>query len=95
MENPVAEEIKEERYHRFMQLQAEISHNKLQSKIGSVQEVLVDEIESDQVIARSKSDAPEIDGLVFLPPSPQLTVGSFAKVKIVDSDDYDLYGELL
>lgn len=95
LENPVAEEVKEERYHRFMQLQAEISRNKLRSKIGSVQQVLIDAIEPDQVIARSKSDAPEIDGLVFLPPSPELNVGSFAEVKIVDSDDYDLYGELL
>lgn len=92
--DPVPEEIKEERYHRFMQLQAEISRKKLESKIGSTQTVLIDEITTDQIIARSKSDAPEIDGLVYLPPTQGLTVGSFAEVTITDSDDYDLYAEL-
>ncbi|BCA96454.1 ribosomal protein S12 methylthiotransferase RimO [Legionella antarctica] len=91
--SPVPEEIKEERYHLFMQLQAEISRNKLKNKIGSTQTVLVDEITKDQVIARSKSDAPEIDGLVYLPPTPGITVGSFVKVNITNSDDYDLYAE--
>jgi ribosomal protein S12 methylthiotransferase len=92
--SPVPEEIKEDRYHRFMQLQAEISRNKLESKIGSTQTVLVDEITADQIIARSKSDAPEIDGLVYLPPTPEVTVGSFVEVTITDSDDYDLYAEV-
>ncbi|MCL9683947.1 30S ribosomal protein S12 methylthiotransferase RimO [Legionella maioricensis] len=91
--SPVPEEIKEERYHRFMQLQAEISRNKLERKIGSTQTVLVDEITEEQIIARSKSDAPEIDGLVYLPPTPGITVGSFVEVTITDSDDYDLYAE--
>lgn len=93
--SPVPEEIKEERYHRFMQLQADISRNKLENKIGSTQTVLVDEITEDQIIARSKSDAPEIDGLVYLPPTPGITVGSFVEVSITDSDDYDLYAEVL
>lgn len=92
--SPVPEEIKEERYHRFMQLQAEISRNKLESKIGSTQTVLVDAITEDHIIARSKSDAPEIDGLVYLPPTPGITVGSFVEVTITDSDDYDLYAEV-
>ncbi|MFT4059543.1 MAG: 30S ribosomal protein S12 methylthiotransferase RimO [Legionella sp.] len=91
--NPVHEEVKEERYHRFMQLQAEISRNKLESKIGSTQTVLIDEVGPKQIIARSKSDAPEIDGLVILPPNPQIKVGSFAEVRITDSDDYDLFAE--
>ncbi|KTD46476.1 30S ribosomal protein S12 methylthiotransferase RimO [Legionella quateirensis] len=92
--DPVPEEIKEERYHRFMQLQAEISRNKLENKIGSTQTVLIDEITADQIIARSKADAPEIDGLVYLPPTPNLKVGDFVEVTIVDSDDYDLYAEM-
>ncbi len=92
--DPVPEEIKEERYHRFMQLQAEISRAKLRNKIGSIQTVLVDEVTSEQIIARSKSDAPEIDGLVILPPTPGIQVGAFVEVKITDSDDYDLYAEV-
>ena len=93
--SPVPEEIKEERYHRFMQLQAEISRNKLASKIGSNQTVLVDEITDEHIIARSKSDAPEIDGLVYLPLTPGITVGSFVNVTITESDDYDLYAEVI
>lgn len=94
LDNPISEEIKEERYHRFMQVQAEISRNKLKNKIGSTQTVLIDDITKDQIIARSKSDAPEIDGLVYLPKIPGITVGSFAEVVITDSDDYDLYASL-
>ena len=89
--SPVPEEIKEERYHHFMQLQAKISRDKLKYKIGSTQTVLIDEIKDDRVIARSKSDAPEIDGQVFFPQAPGLKIGTFAQVKITDSDDYDLY----
>ncbi|HBC0466033.1 TPA: 30S ribosomal protein S12 methylthiotransferase RimO [Legionella pneumophila] len=95
LDNPVSEDIKEERYHRFMQVQAEISRNKLKNKIGSTQTVLIDEINDDQIIARSKSDAPEIDGLVYLPKISGITVGSFAEVVITDSDDYDLYASLV
>lgn len=91
--SPVPEDIKEERYHRFMQLQADISRDKLAQKIGSTQTVLIDEITKDHIIARSKSDAPEIDGLVYLPPTSPVKVGDFAEVVITDSDDYDLYAE--
>lgn len=93
LSDPVPEEIKEERYHRFMQLQAEISRNKLENKIGSIQTVLIDEVNQEQIIARSQSDAPEIDGLVILPPTPGIKVGSFAEVMITESDEYDLYAE--
>ncbi|TAL59856.1 MAG: 30S ribosomal protein S12 methylthiotransferase RimO [Legionella sp.] len=93
--DPVPEEVKEERYERFMELQAEISHDKLARKVGSTQTVLIDAIEEDRVIARSKGDAPEIDGLVFIAPNPALKVGSFAEVKITASDHYDLYAEML
>lgn len=93
LSDPVSEEIKEERYHRFMQLQAEISRHKLEHKIGNTQTVLIDELAADHIIARSKSDAPEIDGLVILPPTPGVKVGSYEEVIITDSDDYDLYAE--
>ncbi len=89
----VPEEIKEERYHRFMQLQAQISQNRLSKKIDTIQTVLVDEITSEHIIARSPSDAPEIDGLVYLPITPDVNVGDFVTVRITDSDEYDLYAE--
>jgi ribosomal protein S12 methylthiotransferase len=89
--NPLPEEVKEERYHRFMQTQAVISRDKLASKIGSRQMVLIDEINDEQIVARSKSDAPEIDGLVFLPPNEKIKIGERVEVTITDSDDYDLY----
>lgn len=91
--DPVPPEIKEERFHRFMQLQAEISRSKLEAKIGSRQTVLVDEINDEGMIARSKSDAPEIDGLVYLPPKEGVKVGDLVEVSIIDSDDYDLYAD--
>lgn len=93
--SPVPEEIKEDRYHRFMQLQAEISRTKLQSKIGSIQTLLVDAITEDQIIARSKGDAPEIDGLVYLPHTEGVSSGSFIQAAIRDSSDYDLYAEVM
>ncbi len=92
--DPVPEEVKEARYHQFMQVQAEISRKKLQEKIGTQQKILIDSINEDYYIGRSKADAPEIDGLVYLVKESQeipLTIGSFADVTIVDSDDYDLY----
>jgi ribosomal protein S12 methylthiotransferase len=76
-----------------MELQAGISRTKLQNKIGSQQTVLVDEVSDEQIIARSKGDAPEIDGLVYLPSNQDIKTGTFVEVTITDSDDYDLYGE--
>lgn len=91
--NPVSGAIKESRFHRFMQVQAEISRNKLRAKRGSRQTVLIDNIESEQIIARSTSDAPEIDGVVILPSHTEANIGDLVEVTITDSDDYDLYGE--
>ncbi|CEK11330.1 30S ribosomal protein S12 methylthiotransferase RimO [Legionella hackeliae] len=93
--NPVPEEVKEERYHQFMQVQAEISRNKLQQKVGSLQTVLVDYINEEQIVARSKSDAPEIDGLVYLSPAQGIKTGDLVTASVTDSDDYDLYGEII
>lgn len=90
--NQVPEHVKEERYHRFMQIQAAISRDKLNSKVGSQQSVLIDAVNADQIIARSMSDAPEIDGLVYLPPNPSIQVGMRVDITVTDSDDYDLYG---
>ncbi|MDP3560705.1 MAG: 30S ribosomal protein S12 methylthiotransferase RimO [Legionellaceae bacterium] len=93
--DPVTDDVKEERYHRFMQVQAEISRDKLQAKIGSRQSVLIDSITDEHIIARSMSDAPEIDGFVYLAPDKNAQVGTHVMATITDSDDYDLYGEII
>ena len=86
----VPEDLKEERWKAFMQTQAEISTARLRGKIGSIQEVLVDEVDEDGAIARSKADAPEIDGVVHIPDGQGLSPGMLIDVEIEDSDDYDL-----
>jgi len=92
--NPVAEELKQERWERFMATQQEISTQKLQVKIGQIVEVLVDEANAEQIVARSAADAPEIDGNVFIQPDQDVEAGDFIQVKIDDADEYDLYGTL-
>ena len=93
----VPDEVKAERYARFMETQQVISAEILQSKVGREIEVLVDEIdvENDEAIARSQWDAPEIDGNVFIPNAGNLKQGDMVKVKIVEAEEYDLVGELI
>lgn len=91
----VPDTVKQERWETFMEVQAEISREKLQDKVGSVQEILIDEITAQQAIGRSHADAPDIDGLVYLPKHPALKAGDIVKVRIDQADDYDLYGSLI
>ena len=90
--NPIPEELKAERWERFMAAQQEISTKKLQAKIGKVVEVLVDEANTVKIVARSAADAPEIDGNVFIQPNADIKAGDFIQVKIEGADEYDLYG---
>lgn len=90
--NPVPEEVKEERLERFMELQAEISANKLSSLIGKTMQVLIDEAGDNLSIGRSYRDAPEIDGQVILE-GEELPIGEFVKVMITHADEHDLWGE--
>jgi ribosomal protein S12 methylthiotransferase len=92
--DPVPADVKLERYDRFMQLQATISRQRLRAKVGTQQTVLVDAIHDDSIIARSSGDAPEIDGLVYIPPTPGVAVGTHINITITDSNDYDLFGHL-
>ena len=87
----VPEEVKQERWERFMDVQQRISAECLKAKIGEEMDVIVDEIEEDRAIARSKADAPDIDGLVYLSKPEGLEVGDLVTVTIEDADDYDLY----
>ena len=89
----VPEEIKEERYVRLMELTARISAEKLQAKIGRTLDVIVDAVDEEGgATGRSKADAPEIDGEVFLRDAGHLKQGDIVAVEIEDADDHDLYG---
>ena len=94
--DPVPEEVKEERLARFMQRQGEISAARLEAKVGSVQRCLVDLLDGELAIARSMADAPEIDGVVQIQDGRDagLQVGEFVDVRIMGSDEHDLYGEV-
>jgi ribosomal protein S12 methylthiotransferase len=87
----VPEEVKQERLARFMEVQQAISAAKLQQRVGRIETVLVDEVGNGQAVARSKSDAPEIDGLVYLEDAEGLQVGDFVEVQITAADDHDLW----
>ena len=91
----VPEEVKQERWERFMAAQQEISSEIFQSKVGREIDVLVDEIdtENEEAIARSPWDAPEIDGNVFLPGETDLKPGDMVRVRIFEAEEYDLVGE--
>ena len=94
MADQVPEDVKEERFHRFMQLQQEISAERLKQKIGQTLDVIVDEINDEGIIGRTKADAPEVDGLVYIEnlSGTPVKVGEFIKVTITHSDEYDLWG---
>jgi ribosomal protein S12 methylthiotransferase len=92
--NPVPEALRDERKMRLMRHQEDISTQLLEAKIGRRLTVLVDEIDEDGAIARSKADAPDIDGLVYITDGHDLEVGDFAEVSVVDCDVHDLYATL-
>jgi len=87
---PVADEIKEERYRRFMQKAGEISAARLARRIGQSCRVLVDAVQDGVAIARGAGDAPEIDGVVRIRGGSKLKVGEFADVEVTGADTYDL-----
>jgi ribosomal protein S12 methylthiotransferase len=84
----------EDRLARLMYLQEEISAAKLAKKVGKTMTVLVDDVDEEGSVARSAADAPEIDGLVYIN-GADLEVGEFVTVKITDSDEHDLWGEVI
>jgi ribosomal protein S12 methylthiotransferase len=90
----VPAEIKQERRARFMELAAEISAARLEKKIGTTMQVLVDAIERNVAIARSTSDAPEIDGVVRIRGAKGLAVGQWARARITATSAYDLEARL-
>jgi ribosomal protein S12 methylthiotransferase len=91
----VPAQLKAERRARFMELAAEISAARLARKVGRKMQVLVDRVDGDVAVARSSSDAPEIDGTVIIGGASRLAVGSLAEVQITAATAYDLKARLV
>ena len=92
---PVPDDVKQERWERFMAHQQQISAARLQAKVGREIEVLVDEITDEGPIGRSHADAPEIDGMVFLETDLELSPGQIIRARVTHADEYDLWAEVV
>lgn len=90
--DPIPADVKEERKVRLMDLQRDISAAKNAAKVGSTITVLVEEEISGEYRCRSEADAPEVDNEVYVRSETPLALGSFVRVEIEDSSDYDLFG---
>ncbi|PRY98141.1 SSU ribosomal protein S12P methylthiotransferase [Jezberella montanilacus] len=91
--DPVPDEVKQDRWERFMAHQQLISTARLARKIGTEIDVLIDEVDEDGAIGRSSADAPEIDGCVYVDSEQVLKPGDIVRVRVTESDEYDLWGE--
>ena len=87
----VPDEIKQQRWERFMEVQQRISAAKLQQKIGREIDVLIDEVDEEGAIGRSMADAPEIDGAVYLTDTFDVAPGQIVRCIVDDADEYDLW----
>ncbi len=92
----VPEEVKQDRWDRFMQKSQAISEAKLAAKVGRVMDVIIDEIDDDAATCRTMSDAPEIDGNLFIDQGHEtLKVGDIVSVEVDEAGEYDLWGTLV
>ena len=90
----VPDDVKQDRWDRFMAHQQAISTARLQLKVGKEMDVLIDEVDDQGAVARCYADAPEIDGSVFIA-STAVKPGDKVRVRIVDADEYDLWADLI
>jgi ribosomal protein S12 methylthiotransferase len=88
------DDVRAERQARFMKAQEKISRRRLKRKVGTVQQVLIDEVGPSVAVGRSRADAPEIDGKVFIHGAAGLKPGQFADVRILKTEAHDLHGEI-
>lgn len=96
LDNQIPDEIKENRKNQIMSIQNEISSEILSEKINENLEILIEEkIDENNYVGRTYMDAPEIDGVTYITSDKNLNIGDFVNVKIIDSLDYDLVGELI
>lgn len=92
----VPEDVKQDRWERFMLHQQAISAARLEQKIGREIDVIIDEIDEDGIpIGRSHADAPEIDGLVFLNAGDDVRPGQIVKCRVTETSEYDLFADLV
>ena len=91
----VAPEVKQDRWDRFMEKAQSISEAKLAAKVGTRMDVIIDEIDEDAATCRTKADAPEIDGNLFLDEGFEgLSVGDILTVEVEEAGEYDLWGRV-
>jgi ribosomal protein S12 methylthiotransferase len=96
LDGHVDADIKQDRWNRFMEKAQAISAAKLEAKVGTVMDVIVDEIDEDGATCRTKSDAPEIDGNLFIDEGFEtLSVGEITRVEVDEASEYDLWGRLI
>jgi len=95
MHHQIPEDIKEQRYHKLMSLQKEISYRKNIQRIGEIYEVIIEGVNEQGSLyyGRSYGEAPEIDGRIYVKSSEKLQIGTFVHVRITKAYDYDLLGE--
>ena len=94
--NHLSEEVKEERWNRFMMKAQDISEKKLKKKIGTIQDVIIDELDEEGAICRTKGDAPQIDGNLFIDEDfENLKQGQIVSVKVDEASEYDLWGKVI
>lgn len=95
LDNHVPEDVKEDRWHRFMQVQAEVSAARAAAQVGTIQDVIIDGPGEGpgHWLARTRADAPEVDGVVYLASQQAWQPGDILRASITDADDYDLYAE--
>jgi ribosomal protein S12 methylthiotransferase len=89
----VPDEVKEDRWHRFMAAQQEVSRELMAARVGRSIDVIIDEVDAEGAIGRSQWDAPEIDGSVFLNGVSGLAPGDIVKARVTNADEYDLWAE--
>ena len=95
LSNQIPEDVKQHRWEVFMEKAGEISAKKLAKKIGKEVDVIVDEIDEEGAICRTKADAPEIDGNLFIESNfAKINVGDILKVNVTSAGDYDLWGTI-
>jgi len=94
--DPVPEEVKQDRLQRFMEIQTEISRDKLALQVGRAMTVLIDEVQEGRIVARGPGDAPEVDGLVIIDGDwEDVGAGDFIEVQVTGYDEHDLFAEPL
>ncbi|MBN2751411.1 MAG: 30S ribosomal protein S12 methylthiotransferase RimO [Rhodospirillaceae bacterium] len=92
LDNHIPEDIKEQRWHRFMQTQQDVSARRMAAKVGTRIDVIIDEVDDEGAIGRSYADAPDIDGAVFLNGDTDVAVGDIVEIEVEHAEDYDLWG---